>query len=250
MTALDGYATKFENIRFRREDGILEMTLHTDGGPLRWGPTAHAELEQAFLDIGRDPENQIIILTGAGREFSGPAVTPSANRAVPKLSTEQWAKLGSESRRFTMNMLSIEVPIIAAVNGPALRHAEMPLMCDIVLAADTAAFQDSAHFVGGLVPGDGVQVIFPMLMGLNRGRYFLLTGQTVLAAEALQMGLVNELLPTPDLLPRAWTLAKQLLQQPALNRRYTRILLTESLRRALNDHLAYGLALEGLAIVQ
>jgi enoyl-CoA hydratase/carnithine racemase len=217
---------------------------------LRWGPRAHAELEQAFLDVGRDPENQVILLTGAGKEFSGPAVTPSADRAVPKLSAEQWGKLGSESRRFTMNMLNIEVPMIAAVNGPALRHPELPLMCDIVLATDSAAFQDSAHFVGGLVPGDGVHVIFPLLMGLNRARYFLLTGQTLSATDALQMGLVNELLPAPKLLPRAWELARQLMLQPALNRRYTRILLTEHLRRQMNDLLAYGLALEGMAIAQ
>jgi len=57
-------------------------------------------------------------------------------------------------------------------------------MCDIVLASETAEFQDSAHFVGGLVPGDGVHVIFPMAMGLNRGRYFLLTGQRLNAALA------------------------------------------------------------------
>jgi enoyl-CoA hydratase/carnithine racemase len=250
MAAFDEYAKKFQTIRFRREDGILEMTVHTDGDSLRWGPTAHAELEQAFLDVGRDPENQVILLTGAGKEFSGPAVTPSADRAVPKLSAEQWGKLGSESRRFTMNMLNIEVPMIAAVNGPALRHPELPLMCDIVLATDSAAFQDSAHFVGGLVPGDGVHVIFPLLMGLNRARYFLLTGQTLSATNALQMGLVNELLPAPKLLPRAWELARQLMLQPSLNRRYTRILLTEHLRRQMNDLLAYGLALEGMAIAQ
>jgi enoyl-CoA hydratase/carnithine racemase len=250
MAILNDYANKFQTIRFRREDGILEMTVHTDGDSLRWGPTAHAELEQAFLDVGRDAENHVIVLTGAGKEFSGPAITPSADRAVPKLTAEQWGKLGSESRRFTMNMLNIEVPMIAAINGPALRHPELPLMCDIVLATETAAFQDSAHFIGGLVPGDGVHVIFPMLMGMNRGRYFLLTGQTVSANDALQMGLVNELLPAATLLPRAWELARQLMRQPALNRRYTRILLTEHLRRQMNDLLAYGLALEGMAIAQ
>jgi enoyl-CoA hydratase/carnithine racemase len=87
-------------------------------------------------------------------------------------------------------------------------------------------------------------------MGLNRARYFLLTGQTLSATDALQMGLVNELLPAPKLLPRAWELARQLMLQPALNRRYTRILLTEHLRRQMNDLLAYGLALEGMAIAQ
>src|SRR5262245_66207150 len=96
-TRFEDYVNKFETIRFRREDGILEMTLHTNGGSLRWGPAAHSNLEEAFNDVGRDPENQIIILTGMGDEFSGPEVTPSTDRAVPKLTPDQWGKLGSEA---------------------------------------------------------------------------------------------------------------------------------------------------------
>jgi len=250
MTKLDDYAQKFETIRFRREEGILEMTLHTNGGSQRFGPVPHAEMEQAFLDVSRDPDNQVIILTGTGEEFSGPAVASSVGRAVPKLTPEQWMKLGSEAKRFTMNMLAIEVPMIAAVNGPALRHPEVPLVCDIVLAAEQAAFQDSAHFRGGMVPGDGVHVVFPMLMGLNRARYFLLTAQLLSAKEALGFGLVNEVLPREQLMSRAWELARQILQQPVINRRYTRVILNEYLRRPMNDLLGYGLALEGLGIVQ
>jgi len=250
MTKLDDYAQKFETIRFRREEGILEITLHTNGGSQRFGPVPHAEMEQAFLDVSRDPDNQVIILTGTGEEFSGPAVASSVGRAVPKLTPEQWMKLGSEAKRFTMNMLAIEVPMIAAVNGPVLRHPEVPLMCDIVLAAEQAAFQDSAHFRGGMVPGDGVHVVFPMLMGLNRARYFLLTAQLLSAKEALGFGLVNEVLPREQLMSRAWELARQILQQPVINRRYTRVILNEYLRRPMNDLLGYGLALEGLGIVQ
>lgn len=250
MTKFDDYANKFETIRFRREDGILEMTIHTKGDSLRWGPVAHADLEQAFLDIGRDPENQIIILTGTGAEFSGPEIIPSADRAVPKLSAEQWGKLGSESRRFTMNQLNIEVPMIGVVNGPALRHPELPLLCDIVIGSDDCAFQDSAHFRGGMVPGDGVHVIFPLLMGTNRGRYFLYTAQRLSAKEALDYGLVNELLPKDKVLPRAWEHARNLLNQSPLNRKYTRWLLTEPLRRQMNELLGYGLALEGMVICQ
>ena len=89
-----------------------------------------------------------------------------------------------------------------------------------------------------------------MAMGLNRGRYFLLTGQVLGAHEAKEMGLVNEVLPREQLLPRAWELARQIMKQPELNRRYARILLTEQLRRQINDLLPYGLALEGLAITR
>ncbi len=117
-----------------------------------------------------------------------------------------------------------------------------------MLASDTAWFQDSAHFINGLVPGDGVHVAFPAAMGLNRARYLLLTGQVLHAVEAKEMALVNEILPQEKLLLRAWELARMIMRQPELNRRYTRVLLTEQMRRQLNDLLAYGLALEGLAI--
>ena len=249
-THFDGYRDKYETISMDRQGGILQMTLGTDGGPLRWGRQAHAELEEAFLNIGRDRENQVVIMTGTGDEFSGPVADAESNRAAHKQSPDEWAELGWESNRLLGNLLGIDVPMISAVNGPAARHAELPVMCDIVLAAENASFQDSAHFVGGLVPGDGVHVVFPMIMGLNRGRYFLLTGQVLDAGQAMEAGLVNEILPREKLLPRAWELAHQIMQQPEMNRRYARILLTEHLRRQLSELLPYGLALEGLAITR
>ena len=143
-------------------------------------------------------------------------------------------------------MLNIEVPIIAAINGPALRHSELPLMSDIVLAAPHTTFQDSGHFMSGLTPGDGMHIIYPLLLGLNRGRYFLLTGQMLDAAKAQEFGLVAEVLPADQLLPRAWELARDLARQPRLVLRYSRVLLTQKLKGELHDLLGYGLALEGL----
>ena len=247
-THFDVYCDKYDSISMRREDGILEMTLGTDGGPLQWGRQPHAELEEAFLNIGRDRENQLVIMTGTGDEFSGPVAEAASNKAAHKQTPDEWAELGWESNRLLSNLLAIDVPMISAVNGPAARHAELPVMCDIVLAAENASFQDSAHYSGGLVPGDGVHVVFPMIMGLNRGRYFLLTGQVLDAGQALEAGLVSEVLPREELKPRAWQLARQIMQQPEMNRRYARLLLTERLRREISELLPYGLALEGLAI--
>ncbi len=246
----EDYCDKYANLSMRRDEGILEITLGTDGGPLQWGRQAHAELEEAFLNIGRDRQNQLVIMTGTGDEFSGPVAEAEANRAAHKQTADEWMELGWESNRLLSNLLAIDVPMISAVNGPAARHAELPVMCDIVLAAENASFQDSAHYSGGLVPGDGVHVVFPMIMGLNRGRYFLLTGQVLSARQAMDYGLVNEVLPQEDLLPRAWELAREIMRQPEMNRRYTRLLLTEQLRRQLQELLPYGLALEGLAITR
>lgn len=146
-----------------------------------------------------------------------------------------------------MDLLDIDVPMIAAVNGPATVHAELALLCDIVLAAEDTIFQDAPHFSNGLVPGDGVHIIWPLLLGPNRGRYFLLTGQKLSAAEALNLGVVNEVLPRDKLLPRAWELAEILAKQPRLTCRYARVAITQHLKKLFLDGLGYGLILEGMA---
>ena len=243
MATLEEYAAKYESIKVERRNGILQLTFHTNGGPLQWGGVPHQEFPQAFADVGSDPENRVVIITGSGDSFSGPA---GSSQTTPKRAPREWDKTYWEGKRLLTNLLDIEVPMISAINGPALRHSEIPLLCDIVLAADTAAFQDSGHFISGLVPGDGMHVVYPMLLGLNRGRYFLLTGQTIEAQEAKELGLVNEVLPQADLLPRAWELAEQLAQQPDLVLRYTRVATTQHVKRAMLDLLGYGLALEGL----
>jgi enoyl-CoA hydratase/carnithine racemase len=119
-----------------------------------------------------------------------------------------------------------------------------------VLAAEEATFQDSAHFPNGMVPADGMHIVYPLLLGLNRGRYFLLTGQLLTTQQAQEMGLVNEVLPRQDLLLHAWVLAEQLAQRPPLVLRYSRVLLTQHLKRLMHDLLGYGLALEGLGTAE
>jgi len=143
---------------------------------------------------------------------------------------------------------AVEVPIIAAVNGPAMRHADLALMCDIVLAADNATFEDTAHFHNGsIVPGDGINVVFTMLLGLNRARYLMLTGQVLGAREAKDLGLVAELMPREKLLARAWELAQQLAKKSDMLLRYTRAVLTHPLKKQIDEGLPYFLAMETLS---
>ena len=243
MASFDQYSDKYQSIRMERRNGILQMTFHTDGDSLQWGSIPHQEVPEAFADIGSDRENLVVIMTGTGAAFTGPPGTPES---TPKRTPQEWDKTYWEGKHLLSNLLDIEVPMISAINGPALRHSELPLLCDIVLAAEEASFQDSGHFINGLIPGDGMHIIYPMLLGLNRGRYFLLTGQTIEAREAKELGLVSEVLPRQDLLPRAWELAEQLTKQPPLVLRYTRVLLTQYIKRQMHDLLGYGLALEGL----
>ena len=211
---------------------------------MKWGGPAHGEFGYAFADIGSDPENRVVIITGTGddycAEFEG-----TRTRRTPKT----WDLTYWEGKRLLVNLLEIEAPIIGAVNGPALIHAEIPVMSDIVLASENATFQDAPHFPNGVVPGDGVHVIWPALLGQNRGRYFLLTGQTLSAKEALDLCVIAEVLPRDRLLLRAWELAEQLAEKPDLTLRYSRVAMTLQLKRQMQDMLGYGLAIEGLAAV-
>ncbi len=246
MAHLEEYADKYTTIHMERREGILQLTFHTDGGSLVWGgdPSPHMEFGYAFADIASDPENRVIIMTGAGDDYCAQMALRGGRR-----SPQTWDKTYWEGKRLLMNLLEIEVPIIAAVNGPALVHAEIPLLSDIVLAAESAEFQDAPHFPRGTVPGDGVHVVWPLLLGPNRGRYFLLTGQKLSAQEALALGVVSEVLPKDRLMARAWELAQQLSQQSTLALRYSRVVLTLHLKRLLQDMLGYGLAVEGLAML-
>ncbi len=240
---LADYADRYEHATLQRDElGVLEVRLHSHDGPLVWGAGPHTELGYLFGDIGADPENRVVIITGTGDRFIADLDTSWVGAMTP----EKWNTIYNHGRRLLQRLLEIEVPVIGAVNGPATVHAEIAVLSDIVLCAEHTYFSDAPHFRFGTVPGDGVHVIWPMLLGPNRGRYFLLTGQRIDAAQALDLGVVSEVLAPEALLPRAHALAAKLARQPTTTLRYTRDAVVQPIRRALLDNLAYGLALEGL----
>jgi enoyl-CoA hydratase/carnithine racemase len=240
--AFDEYRHAYEHVVMTRTDGVLELRLHTDGGPLVWGDGPHSELGRCFWEVGSDPANRVIILTGTGDEFIGRL----DDSWVGEMTPAKWNRIFTNGKRLLQALLDIEVPVIGAVNGKATVHAELALLGDIVLASENARFQDAPHFRYGTVPGDGVHVVWPLLLGANRGRYFVLTGQSLSASEALQLGVVSEVVPAEALRDRSWELARLLCRQPDTILRYTREALIAPIRDLVRRHLGAGLALEGL----
>ena len=247
MIQLPTYQDRYSCARLERSDGILEVTLHTEGGPLVLNEAMHSELPLLFADIGNDPENKVILLTGTGDAWC----TEIAAGDWDYTSPAGWDRTYLEGRRLIQNLLDIHVPMIAAVNGPCRLHAEIPVLCDLVLVSDTADFQDAAHFGSfRVVPGDASHLVWPMLLGPNRGKYFLLTEQRLSAQEALDLGVASEVLAPDALLPRARELAAMLAERSVATLRNTRVALNMMIRNLMQDGTSHGLALEGYSVIQ
>src|SRR6201981_4034771 len=242
----ESYRDKYENLRMKRDDGILEVALHTQGGPLAFNGYVHEALVHAFREIGDDRDNHVVMLTGTGDEFCARISPDGFDFFTPA----GYDKILREGTKILENILDIEVPMIAAINGPVTVHSEYALLCDIVLAAEGTYFQDAPHPAFGIVPGDGLHILWPEVIGEIRGRYFLLSGEKLSAAQAKEYGAVNEVVSREALLPRAWELARHLKKQSPLTLRYTRMALSTRFRRRLQEGLAYGLALEGISAAQ
>lgn len=250
MATTPDYFHKYPTVAFERDDnGIVVMRLHSDGGPVQYSPQHHTDWVGAFYDVGSDPDNRVVILTGTGDEFMAQmpmdAWLGEAN-PEPITGARSWEKVHREGKRILRNLIDIEVPVIGVVNGPATVHPELVVLSDITLAATTATFQDSPHFPAFTVPGDGTQIVWTELLGSNRGRYFLITGQKLSATEALELGVVNEVLAPDELLPRAYELAREIVTRAPLVSRYVRTVSTIKWKRLFDESLGYGLALEGL----
>ena len=251
-THLEEYAEKWsEFFQFRREDGILEVRLHTDGGACQWGLENHRALIPAFADIHHDPENECLIFTGSGDTF------------LAEFDDDSWARNGfhgpfgfeqgydvffHDQTKEPFALLNLEIPVISAINGPLLVHAELVLLNDIVLCSDNTVIQDPHFSQMGSVPGDGCHILFRELLGPVRSRHFLYTGQELDAREALELGLVGEVVSREQLLDRAWDLARNLfMTRDRIARRLTRALFVQPWRELFLKEMGYGMALESWA---
>src|ERR1700751_4961615 len=224
MSRFDAYRDGFPNARMNRsKSGVLEVALHTNGDTLVFNGHTHEQFVDLFHEVGSDPDNRVVILTGSGGGF----LETNRPAGFHFFSPRGYDKIYREGRKVLMNILDIEVPLIAAVNGPVRLHSEYILLADIVLATPLVVFQDKPHFEFGIVSGDGVHLLWQEAIGTIRGRYFILTRQELDAETAKQWGAVNEVVPADRLLPRAHEIAEQLADLPPLATSYTRIAMTQ-----------------------
>ena len=244
MTDFDTYKDAFPHARLTRSiEGVLEVILHTNGGTLVFNGYTHEEFVDLFHQIGEDAGNRVVILTGTGEAF--------IDRIDPEgfdfFSPRGYDKIYREGKKVLLNLIDIPVPVIAALNGPATVHSEYVLLADIVIATPDTVFQDKPHLAFGIVPGDGIHSLWPEVIGSIRGRTFVLTQQTIDAQEAKALGVISEILPRERLLPRAREIAGRIAKLPPLTASYTRVALTQKLRRIIDESVGYGLALEGIS---
>lgn len=239
------YATHF---KLERQNGILQVQMHTHGGPVMYGLPIHNAWSQLWLDIGNDPDNEVLIFSGTGDKWIGGFDPDFAAQSLHEMPADAFYDqiYADATKLLEAFIFNIDIPTIACINGAGL-HTEFALLCDITLCAEHAELFDP-HFKFNLVPGDGQGLTFQELMGVKRAAYFLYTSDKINAQMAKEMGLVNEVLPLDRLLPRAWEIAEKIMQKPRAIRRLTSAVLRRQWKRRLVEDLGFHIAHELLGM--
>ena len=187
----------------------------------------HHALTDVWVDIMRDRDVRAVVLTGAGRAFSAGGDVPGFLRCVEDV---EYRRSSMRTARLLVDhVLGCHLPVIAAVNGPAVGlGCSLAVACDIVLISETAYLADT-HVNVGLVAGDGGVVTWPFMMSLLKAKEYLFTGERIPAATAVDLGLANRVVAPDALMDEALALAHKLARQPAQALQET--------KRALNLHL-------------
>src|SRR5512146_1898676 len=195
------YFSKYPRVHFERSsDGVLVMALHLNGGPLHFTAADHESLVDAFYDVGRDRGNAVVILTGAGGDFI-PEIDFASFGDVAD--PDVWSKVHDEGTQILENIANIRVPMIFALEGRAYVHAEYGLLANMIVAGESATFQDLPHFAGGIIPGDGVYTLWSHFLGPGRAQAMLLDPQPLPARQAHALGVIAEIVPDGYALARA-----------------------------------------------
>ena len=228
------------------EQGVLRVTLNRPERMNAINDVMHQELTELYARIAADTEAEVVVLTGSGRGFcaGGDFTQMAANNEAGY--DDGFSQLFVDSVGMARNILAVRQPMIAAVNGDAIGlGATLALFCDIVYMSDAARIGDP-HVQAGLVAADGGVVLWPMLVGANRAKEYLFTGDLLSAAEAERIGLVNHAVPAGEVVDRATETAHRLAQGAALAIRFNKRLVNKDLEERVTRIYEMALAMEAV----
>lgn len=242
-----------EPVIAEREGAILTLTLNM---PEKRNPVSDDAMVDALCAAveaaDRDIDIHAVILTGAGSAFSSGGdlkamQTPGTGglRAKSPAQTRRNYRYGIQ--RLPAIFQALEVPVIAAVNGPAIgAGCDLACMCDIRIAGRSAKFA-SSFVTLGITPGDGGAWLLPRIVGFSRATELALTGEMIDAEEALRVGLVSHVVDDADLLAKAKDIAGKIAGHPAHATRMTKRLLREGQDTTLANILQISAAMQAIA---
>jgi enoyl-CoA hydratase len=232
----------YQALHFDRVGDVLRVAIQHPTNDLNAvDALLHGEFARLFRDLKREDTARAVLLTGRGRAFSAGgdfAWFPTLD------DLEKLEHLRRDAKQLIWDLLDVELPIVAALNGHAVGlGASIALLCDVIFMAETATICDP-HVRVGIVAGDGGTAIWPLALGPARAKQFLLTGDPVPAGEALRMGLVNRVV-APDVLEfEALAFATRLAAGAPLALRYTKQAVNKLVKQALNTSFDTATALE------
>lgn len=232
----------YEALRTRARGDVLEVVIDHPRSELNAvDDLLHRELTQLCADLREERQARAVLLTGRGRAFSA----GGDFGWFPQLrETGHLEHLRHDARHLITDLLDVELPIVAAVNGPAVGlGASIALLCDVIFMAESATISDP-HVRVGLVAGDGGTVIWPLAVGPARAKQYLLTGDPLTATEAERLGLVNTVVPDGELDSTAFAFAQRLAAGAPLAVRYTKLAVNKLVKDALNTTFDAATALE------
>lgn len=235
-------------LQYTQEGAVVTLTLNSpDTRNVLTGNSAPQDFVDACARINADPSVRAVILTGAGSAFSAGGDLKDMQNMFNDSPSQlrDWYRQGVQ--RLAMAVYQLEVPAIAAVNGPAIgAGCDLTTMCDIRIASDKAVFAESFVKVG-LIPGDGGAWLLPRVVGKSMAAELSFTGRTIDAAEALRIGLVSRVVAHDQLLAEARALAEQIACNPGGALRMSKKLLREGERLDFAPLLEMSASLQALA---
>ena len=214
----------------RRPHGVLLITINRPEVLNATNDRLHWELTQIWLTIDADPETRVAVVTGAGRAFSagGDLEMVEANATDPR----RLARTVREASDIVYNMINLDKPVVSAINGVAVGAGlVVALLADVSIIADTVRFTDG-HTRLGVVAGDHAAIVWPLLCGMAKAKYYLLTSDFIDGREAERIGLVTFCVPAAEVLPKAFEVADRLAQGSQQAIRWTKRSLNNWLRLA------------------